>query len=531
MKSATWLIVTFLVSVLFTTASAESQFDVIVVGSGFAGLAAANDLQEFGYDVLVLEARDRVGGRIHTISTTNGVALDEGASWLHGFVDHPLKTIVEQNNLETFQTDYNSVIVYDNNGNRISSGQLDSNYDLFDDFIKFVEIKRFQYVKENDFDFSLQDVLDEFIVERNLTPKQVSDLNFAVMDSISQDLAADPPTLSLWYDVVFRVEGGDFGGDDVPKGTDVILEKGYVSIIEIIESQLEQIKLNHVVESIRYDQDGVLVTTNKGDFTADYVIVTVPLGVLKKGDIIFEPALPEKKLQSIEKLSMGTMNKAYLVFPEMFWQQDADYDWIEYFDGKTINWEAWLNIYKYTKDPILLAFNVGEYAQELERLSDEETVQNAMDVLRKIYGDSIPEPQEYFITRWYSDPFSYGSYSKTGVGATLVDYNILSEPVQDKIFFAGEATSEYPGTTHGAYFSGKREAFRVHMIKQESQGSPLFEFSTSEFPAPLKQMQSGMPISNIMCKDGFYLIKKIGRESAACVRPHTLDVLVERGWA
>ena len=509
----------------------ELQYDVIVVGAGISGLVAANDLESYGYDVLVLEARDRIGGRTLSEISNTGIALDVGASWLHGS-EHPIRDIVDELDLKIFLTNYSSVVVYDVSGKKMSDERINFRYEILDEFLSYVEIKRNEYEKLDQYDVSLQSVLEEFIQYKQLSDKEITRLNWAVMEVISMDLAADPKPLSLWYDVVFRVEGDDDGGDDVPYGTDIIIQKGYTEIVNYLGSRVNEIKLNHIVDSIEYDNDGVIVHVGDDSFTGKYVVVTVPLGVLKNNDIEFTPKLPERKQQAIDKLGMGTMDKLYMVFPEVFWHDDIHEDWIEYSDDENNNWESWLNLYKYTKEPILLGFNVGKYAEHLETLSDEQIIEAGMNILRIIYGQEIPEPEQVFITRWYLDPFSRGSYSKTGVGATLVDYNILSEPVLNRVLFAGEATSEYPGTTHGAYFSGQREAFRVHLLEQERLGQPLFGFlSTVNPPSPLKQTQEGMPISNVVCKDGYYLIKKIDRESAACVKPHTLDVLVERGWA
>ncbi|MEK9164377.1 MAG: FAD-dependent oxidoreductase, partial [Chloroflexota bacterium] len=156
----------------------------------------------------------------------------------------------------------------------------------------------------------------------------------------------------------------------------------------------------------------------------------------------------------------GVLNKVYLRFAAAFWAED-DTDWIGYIPEKKGEWGEYLNIYHYTGQPILLCFNAGEYGLAIEKLSDGEIVAAAMKTLRQMYGDDIPEPEAWLITRWGSDPFAYGSYSHAAPGATEDDFAALAEPVGDRLFFAGEATSEYSATVHGAYLSGVREAGRI----------------------------------------------------------------------
>jgi monoamine oxidase len=157
---------------------------------------------------------------------------------------------------------------------------------------------------------------------------------------------------------------------------------------------------------------------------------------------------------------MGLLNKLYLRFSEVFWDEDSD--WIGYIAAQKGEWSDFFNLYKYTGRPVLLAFNAGEVARRLEAYSDRETVAACMEVLRTIYGDDIPEPDAWQITRWASDPLAGGSYSYRPVGSTSEDHNHLAEPVNGRLFFAGEATSAgLNATVHGAYLSGLRAAGEI----------------------------------------------------------------------
>jgi len=106
--------------------------------------------------------------------------------------------------------------------------------------------------------------------------------------------------------------------------------------------------------------------------------------VLQRDVVEFAPALPDDKTQSIARLGMGLLDKCYLRFPRVFWDRDVDV--LNYISADNGRWAEWINIAKYTGEPILIGFNAATYARELEAMSDSEIVTSAMDVLRTIYG-------------------------------------------------------------------------------------------------------------------------------------------------
>ncbi|MBI3162866.1 MAG: FAD-dependent oxidoreductase, partial [Chloroflexi bacterium] len=153
-------------------------------------------------------------------------------------------------------------------------------------------------------------------------------------------------------------------------------------------------------------------------------------------------------------------NKVYLKFPQIFW--DEKFEQIAYMGERVGEWCDWLNFAPYIGEPVLMAFHGGAKGYAIEELSDDEIIAGAMKTLRVMYGDSIPEPEGYVITRWGNDPFAFGSYSHVPPFASGEDYDALFEPVDDVLFFAGEAASrEYPATVHGAYLSGVAAADEI----------------------------------------------------------------------
>jgi monoamine oxidase len=186
----------------------------------------------------------------------------------------------------------------------------------------------------------------------------------------------------------------------------------------------------------------------------------LPLGVLKSGNIEFTPGLPQNKRNAISALGMGNFEKCFLRFPRVFWS--PNYDWMEHIAAKQGEWIEWLNVARVGQKPILLGFNAAEFAQEIASWTDTQIVDSAMQTLRRIFGSGIPDPTDFQISRWGADPYALGSYSYNALGSSPKMRDILAQPVDQRIFFAGEATSKsYFATVHGSHLSGLRAAKEI----------------------------------------------------------------------
>jgi monoamine oxidase len=423
--------------------------EVIVIGAGIAGLSAASNLQKQGKKVVILEARERIGGRIWTNHSWNNLSLDLGATWIHGTKNNPITELTQNFNIKTTPTNYESHLLYDKEGNLLTDTQQDKIESRFEKLLDSINNYRSKLIQSDAEDISLEQAFEMLFATRKLSPKESLELNYTFNSAIEHEYATDISDLSLYH----------WDQDDELNGGDVLLPNGYDQITKVLAEGLD-IRLNHIVQKIEYSSKGVKITTNQGTHEAEQVIITLPLGVLKKNVIEFSPPLPERKQAAIKRLGMGILNKIYLKFPKVFWEKDSDM--LGYISENKGEWAEFLNIYKYTNQSILLGFNAGKYGLETEKLTDKEIVEAAMTVLRKIYSNSIPNPEAWLITRWGNDPFTYGSYSHIPPNASGKDYDILAEPVGNQLFFAGEATSrKYPGTVHGALLSGEREAKRI----------------------------------------------------------------------
>lgn len=514
------------------TAEESEYHDIIVIGAGIAGIAAANQLNENGYDVIVLEARDRIGGRILTDNSYDGYYLDVGASWIHGIKNNPIEALAEKYDVERTQFDnFTSFVLYDKEGDLVYSSEKEDFYyneededepicdgatgnlerycaifERFDAFKDFYRNERENIRANNGEDISLNTALEQFIQQENLTEDELIELHFALVWWIEGDYGADASEISL-------LSFEDMGY--VMEGMEVIFPKGYVQIIDGLADGLD-IRLEHVVTEVDYNDDIIHIRTDKGDFDAKYVISTLPLGVLQKNSVDFNPDLPEKKTVSINNLKMGILNKVYYVFDEVFWNKE--HDWIAHMSTEKGHWAYFANLYSVLGKPALLAFNTANFGRDLETMTEEDIVNEGFSVLKKIYGDKIPEPVFTKVTKWGSDDLSFGSYSYTAVGSTNYDFYELSKPIDNKVFFAGEATEvNYPATVHGAFFSGVREANRIQWL----EGNQL---------SLTTQLGNWILPTYVICKEGLQLYYTDEGETSICIKENTKEILEQRGW-
>lgn len=415
---------------------------IIVIGAGIAGLAAASRLAGRGHQVTVLEARPRLGGRTWTSAIWPDAPVDLGASWIHETNGNPLTPLAQQAGAQLISTSYDSVVDYDVDGRPISAARAARLTALKDEHDWAIS-----QGQNDSIDRSLRNTIESQLDWASLSSADQELLAFISNSTAEQEYAGSRNELSTyWFD--------SMGGYD---GEDAVFADGYRTLVNFLARGLN-VQLGQIVSTIDSSTSNVKITTNKGSFSADRVIVTVPLGVLKKGSIKFTPALPSKKTTAISKLGMGNFNKCYLRFPTQFWPQQ---DWLEYIPplSKHGQWSQWLNLGRLTGQPILLGFNAGDFGGQIEAWSDAQIVASAMSRLKQIYGSGIPEPVSFQITRWSQDPFSYGAFSFHKLGSKPTMRDDLAAPIGNRVFFAGEATHKQMfATVHGALLSGQRAA-------------------------------------------------------------------------
>lgn len=445
--------------------SAQSR-EVLVIGAGIAGLTAARDLAVDGYDVAILEARDRIGGRIWT-SQALGLPADLGASWIHGFENNPIARLAERHGIAIVRTNissvtparYRSIALYDHDGRRLDSSETAKMADMMADYLDFVAARQKEGHEQ-----SMLAVEESFAASQGYDADQRRRLGFIARTYLEHEWAGPRSDVSL----LEHDKGLGFAGHDR------VFPDGYDQITKQLGEGID-ILLGHEVEQVDYSGERVDVLTNRGSFQAGHVLVTVPLGVLQAGRVAFNPSLPKAKRDAIRDMRMGVFNKVFLKFDSVFWDQEDEL--IGYMGGEDEAWPEIVNFHKIAGIPVLLAFSAGTIGERNELRSDVELVACLMDCLRKMYGQAIPEPAGHLVTRWNQDPYSLGSYSYVPVGSSQSLRRQIAAPVESRVFFAGEATSQFfPSTVHGAFLSGVRAAYEIMLasakkdLMKNSQG-------------------------------------------------------------
>jgi monoamine oxidase len=427
---------------------------VLVVGAGMAGLAAARAMTERGLDVVVLEGRNRIGGRVET---RNGVDL--GAHWIHGTEGNPLTNLARQLGVPTlfvggdssYSGGWDHIVVYGPDGRALAADAKLRNI-LTADVVRD-EMDALRRKIDGDDDMSIADALRRVLAGRELSDDERRAVSWHVALSARDDCAADEGALSFrWWDDGYEVYG---------YGDSVVLH-GFGALVDALSQGLD-IRLGHIVHAIEYGGAGrpVAVVTDHGRFEGDAVVCTLPLGVLKAGSVEFTPPLPAAKRDAIARLGMGNLAKVILHFEQPFWPRDQyafGYQCRPVECSPTLVIDRWRTQHV----PALVLMTGGALSREIERWDEPRLEQWAGEIVRDLFGNRASRPTRIERTRWAEDPFARGSYSYVAVGSTPADIDALAEPLGGRLFFAGEATYRHHwGGAHGAYVSGLREAARL----------------------------------------------------------------------
>ncbi|XP_058103183.1 protein FLOWERING LOCUS D [Magnolia sinica] len=434
-----------------------SRPNVIIIGAGLAGLAAARQLLAFGFKVVILEGRKRAGGRVYTKKMEGGnrsAAADLGGSVLTGTLGNPLGILARQLSCLLHKV-RDKCPLYRPDGKPVDP-EMDSKVEnAFNRLLDKASRLR-QLMGEVSVDVSLGAALETFrevygdavnAEEMNLFNWHLANLEYANAGLLSK------LSLAFWD----QDDPYDMGGDHC------FLPGGNGRLVQALAENLP-IFYEKTVNTIRYGSDGVQVVAGSQVYEGDMALCTVPLGVLKSGSIRFVPELPQRKLDGIKRLGFGLLNKVAMLFPHVFW--GTELDTFGHLSNDPARRGEFFLFYSYATvagGPLLIALVAGEAAHKFETMPPTDAVTRVLQILKGIYepqGVNVPDPIQTVCTRWGSDPFSLGSYSHVAVGASGDDYDILAENVGDgRLFFAGEATTRrYPATMHGAFLSGLREA-------------------------------------------------------------------------
>lgn len=423
-----------LVGSLVGRSDAAAVDPVIVIGAGMAGLTAAQRLRQAGIPVIVLEARNRVGGRAFT-DRSIGIAADLGATWLHGHLNNPLIPLANAAKAK-----------------RVLAYPADEKlYDLGGAAIGDVSVSSLRY----------EGLFGELGVLANPSGPDKSlkqailgvDAGALLDPSFNQRLAA---RLELRHGAsIDQLSARHWNARQSMEGTDVMLPNGMDAVMKYLSSRLT-IKYGAVVDRIFDDGPRVSVSTSKGTFFGRAVIVTLPLGILKSNLVHLTPTLRSDMRDAVQELGFGTVDKVTMRFPKAFWPTSTTY--IAAMNDSRGMFPVFYNHRKFTSSNALTTFVSSGEATTVEPMTNIQIAEEAMEALRRIFGTRAVNPSKVAVSRWAADPFARGSHTFIKPHGDPSAIDVLAQPT-GRVLFAGEHThSAHFGTLHGAHLSGLRAA-------------------------------------------------------------------------
>lgn len=408
------------------------QGKVVVVGAGIAGLTAAYFLRAQGVEVELVEASPQAGGRIRTNRSFADFPLELGAEWLHGEKSDFFRWL-EQTGAQFYEDASEEKVWFQG---RLQNPQDDRRLrqwgyamDELED-MNLDDISLWQWALDEDFGQEMRDLVNHTANELGTSADRLGVRAYSQAARLWRAGEIDFKFDSSFYDII-----------------NALLIKPLKNITT----------LESPITDIRYKQSKIFLKTDDHRFfTADKVIVSVPLTILQAGLIQFQPQLPLSKLKAIANIGIDPGMKVFLKFKERFWADSiVGTHWApSYLDAK---------YGKTAQDEVLEAFIMGDKATILGELSDEELIQLLLAELDQIYnGRAADNYLDYYIQDWTKAPYIQGAYSYSSIGMGN-SREVLAYPLDEKLFFAGEACNliGHHQTVHGAFESGYEQALRV----------------------------------------------------------------------
>ena len=439
--------------------------DVIILGAGAAGLSAAVELAQAGLKVTILEARDRIGGRIFTKhDPVCDAPVELGAEFIHGRPPEIWKLLRKHH-----------IRARELKGEQwcIQEGEL-CECDFFSKVDKILE-----KLDDHGPDQSFLEFLERCCPEND--PKQQDAKSWA-RSYVTGFHAADPALISV-HSLVRGLRADEKIDGDRP----FRMKGGYQALIEIFRRQLEQadvsIEISTRAQRVRWNRTQVEVVARDEanevfTFGAPQVLITLPLGVLqaKAGDhgaLDFIPELPPAKLQALDQLAMGKVIRLSLRFRKRFWEnlhpshkkKSKTLSRMQFLLSQKDWFPTWWTALP-EKWPIITGWAPFHCGERLSSKNEAFVVDKGLETLGKLLRIDQRELESLleasYTHDWQTDPFSRGAYSYVKVGGDSAQ-RVLAAPLNNNLFLAGEATdfSGHHGTVHGAIASGKRAAAEI----------------------------------------------------------------------
>jgi monoamine oxidase len=406
--------------------------DVLIVGAGAAGLAAARECQRLGKSYVLLEARDRIGGRVFT-DTSLGQPFDAGARYVHWAERNPWAQVARDLRVPT-SPDVTSPAGFRFFANGKPVAEADRS------------LRRQAFA-------ALSRLLDD-------DPANVPDVSLAQEVAARGDLAEAAGALARMAlgEEPQRVSARDYAR--LWSGADLVVPGGYGTLVRAYGAGLP-VRLSTPVQTLRWDGPGIAAETSDGAVRARAAIVTVPATVLASGAIRFVPELPAGTRDALAGLGAGALTKVALKFEGARFDVPPDSDIFEAEGpGETFDFECWT----FGRDLVIANFG-GDHARRITADGETGTIAATLEAFVRVVGGSARKSfAAGSVHAWHRDPYSLGCYSHCLPGHADARMK-LAEPIADRIFFAGEATGgeDFGGamTAGGAFLAGRAAAQRI----------------------------------------------------------------------
>lgn len=415
----------------------------LIIGAGAAGLAAGRALTDAGHNSLILEARDRIGGRAHTLHDFAPFPVEAGAEFIHG--EHAIThDLAAQAGMTTIPVVRTGAVWWGTPAVRLSDLVPETAAALEQVFRVHEQL----YTDDLPDDLSLAD----YFRARNCPHLSIADVIFA------QTCCASLETLSC-HDLIREMQVNHAGNPD----NEVRIDGGYTALFDWYSRDLA-IRLNTPVERIEHTPDGVTVYASGEIFTAQACIITVPVALLQRGVITFDPPLSAAKQDAIASFRVEPATKLIYHFDRQLWADDLAY--FAYDGGIAARW--WTPRYRRADNTVLTCYITVERARQIDAMSEADALQQGLSELSLLLDIPLETLRQRCIqsrrVAWADDPYARGGYAHIPPGKTAAR-PALAQP-DGRLFFAGEATAydTNPQTIHGALETGMRAAREVMQI-------------------------------------------------------------------
>ncbi len=410
------------------------------MGAGMAGLTCASELQQAGIDVSVIEARDRAGGRLWQ-GEIAGTRVDLGGSWLHGTQDNPLADWCKLQEIAWVSDGAWGTWMQVHN----ADGSLAAHPAVTSLVATWADFDPAEAVAELGGEATFSEAIDWYLDNRKLTDEPGDAVRFSLewLEG-GLNIGAHPDGISAAGAAAYVLPGGG----------NVVITGGYRTVVDRLSAGLD-IQLEQPVLAVEVNDREAIVSTPEGSRQADRVVMTVPLGVLRSGQIYFVPGWPVGIDRAVNRLRMSTAEKLVFRYNDRWWPEDVRR--LVYL-GPDRRFPAWMDLTSHVGAPTLLAY----HNPSLSDVSPDPAtrMEQGVEVLHRMLGKG-PKPIGAMVTDWTNDPYARGSYSHIAAGATAADMRAFQSG-EGRLLFAGEHTvPEYHGTAHAAFVSGQRAARHI----------------------------------------------------------------------